>query len=47
MRLAPKSVQPGGVPATKDRVRCGPGPDTVYADKADAIAGDCERVHVR
>jgi len=40
-------IQPGDVPATKDYVRCGPGTDTVYADKADVVAGDCERVRVR
>ena len=39
--------QPEDVPAVKDVVICGSGTDTVYADKADAIAGDCERVHVR
>ena len=36
--------QPRDVPAVKDMVSCGPGTDTVYADKADAVGGDCERV---
>jgi len=40
-------VQPGDVPAVKDVVGCGGGTDTVYADKADAVGGDCERVRVR
>src|SRR5215213_7314645 len=37
-------LQPRDVPAIKDMVSCGPGTDTVYADKADDIGGDCERV---
>jgi len=37
-------LQPRDVPAVKDMVSCGPGTDTVYADKADDIGGDCERV---
>ena len=36
--------QPRDVPAVKDMVSCGPGTDTVYADKADDVGGDCERV---
>jgi Ca2+-binding RTX toxin-like protein len=36
--------QPRNVPAAKDMVSCGPGTDTVYADKADVVGGDCERV---
>ena len=36
--------QPRDVPAVKDIVSCGPGTDTVYADKADDVEGDCERV---
>ncbi len=32
------------VPAVKDMVSCGPGTDRVYADKADVVGGDCERV---
>ena len=39
--------QPRDVPAVKDIVSCGAGTDTVYADKADVMAGDCERVRVR
>jgi Ca2+-binding RTX toxin-like protein len=37
-------VQPRDVPALKDVVSCGGGTDTVYADKADVVGGDCERV---
>ena len=37
-------VQPRDVPAVKDVVSCGAGTDTVYADKADVVGGDCERV---
>lgn len=37
-------VQPRDVPAVKDVVGCGGGTDTVYADKADVVRGDCERV---
>ena len=40
-------IQSVDVPATKDRVSCGPGVDRVYADKADAVADDCERVQIR
>ena len=40
-------MQPGDRPADKDAVRCGPGTDTVYADKKDAVAADCERVRGR
>ena len=40
-------IQPGDRPAVKDAVRCGPGTDTVYADKKDAVAADCERVRGR
>ena len=36
--------QPRNVPAVKDMVSCGPGTDTVYADKADIVGGDCEQV---
>jgi Ca2+-binding RTX toxin-like protein len=39
--------QPRDVPAVKDIVSCGAGTDTVYADQADVIGGDCERVRVR
>src|SRR5215218_10465425 len=38
------NLQPRDVPAVKDMVSCGPGTDTVYADKADDVGGDCERV---
>jgi hypothetical protein len=37
-------IQPRNVPAVKDMVSCGSGTDTVYADKADVVGGDCERV---
>ncbi len=37
-------IQPRNVPAVKDMVSCGPGTDSVYADKADVVGGDCERV---
>ena len=40
-------VQSRDVPAVKDVVSCGPGTDTVYADKADVVGGDCERVRTR
>ena len=36
--------QPRDVPAVKDMVSCGPGTDTVYAEKADVVGGDCEQV---
>ncbi len=38
------TVQSRDVPAAKDRVACGPGVDRVYADDADVVAEDCERV---
>jgi Ca2+-binding RTX toxin-like protein len=38
------TVQSRDVPAVKDVVRCGAGTDEVYADKADVISEDCERV---
>jgi Ca2+-binding RTX toxin-like protein len=37
-------VQPFDSPAVEDVVNCGPGTDTVYADKADTINENCERV---
>ena len=37
-------LQPRDVPAVKDIVSCGTGTDTVYADKADVVGGNCERV---
>ena len=39
--------QPRDVPDAKDIVSCGAGTDTVYADKADVMGGDCERERVR
>ncbi len=41
------TIQSRDVPAAKDRVECGSGVDTVYADKSDVISSDCERVSVR
>lgn len=38
------TTQSRDVPASRDRVRCGAGVDRVYADKADVVAEDCERV---
>ena len=38
------TIQSRDVPATKDKVECGPGIDHVYADKADVVSDDCERV---
>ena len=32
-------------PAGKDVVSCGSGHDEVFADRADLVSGDCERVH--
>jgi Ca2+-binding RTX toxin-like protein len=40
-------VQSRDVPAVKDTVECGPGTDTVYADKADVVGDDCERIEAR
>jgi Ca2+-binding RTX toxin-like protein len=37
-------VQSRDVPAVKDVVSCGDGTDTVYADKADVVSDNCERV---
>jgi Ca2+-binding RTX toxin-like protein len=39
--------QPRDVPAVKDVVICGSGTDTVYADKADVLSGECEQVRTR
>ena len=36
-------LQPRDVPAVKDMVSCGTGTDTVHADKADVVGGNCER----
>jgi hypothetical protein len=38
------TIQSGDVPASRDRVHCGPGVDLVYADRADVVSKDCERV---
>jgi Ca2+-binding RTX toxin-like protein len=38
------TIQSGDVPASRDRVLCGPGVDLVYADRADVVSEDCERV---
>jgi hypothetical protein len=38
------TVQSRDVPATKDRVDCSPEVDRAYADKADVVSSDCERV---
>jgi Ca2+-binding RTX toxin-like protein len=38
------TVQSRDVPAEKDKVRCGAGIDQVYADEADVVDEDCERV---
>jgi len=40
-------LQPRDIPAVKDYVSCGPGVDQVYADKADIISGNCEKVSIR
>jgi Ca2+-binding RTX toxin-like protein len=40
-------LQPWDSPAVKDVVNCGPGIDKVYADKADVIKDNCERVSVQ
>jgi Ca2+-binding RTX toxin-like protein len=39
-------VQSRDIPAVQDIVSCGPGTDTVYADKADVVSENCERVKV-
>jgi hypothetical protein len=41
------TVQPWDSPAVKDVVNCGPDTDKVYADKADIIKDNCERVRVQ
>ena len=38
---------PRNVPAGRDVVDCGPGRDWVFADRADVISDDCERVRYR
>ncbi len=40
-------LQPVDVPAVADVVNCGPGTDTVYADRADVVKDNCERVRTR
>jgi hypothetical protein len=40
------TAQSRDVPAAKDRVDCGAGIDHVYADKADVVSSDCEKVRV-
>src|ERR687893_348498 len=40
-------VRARDAPAVKDTVECGPGTDTVYADKADVVGDDCERIEAR
>src|SRR5215210_8140566 len=40
-------LQPRDIPAVKDYVSCGSGVDQVYADKADIISGNCEKVSIR
>jgi hypothetical protein len=39
-------VQSRDVPAVKDYVSCGSGVDRVYADKADIVSVNCERVSI-
>ena len=38
------TIQSGDVPASRDRVLCGPDVDLFYADRADILSEDCERV---
>ena len=38
---------PRNTPAGQDVVHCGEGRDTVYADRADIVGQDCERVRFR
>jgi len=40
-------LQPRDIPAVRDYVSCGSGVDQVYADKADIISGNCEKVSIR
>ena len=40
-------IQPDDIPAVKDYVGCGSGVDHVYADKADIVSGNCEKVSIR
>lgn len=41
------TVQSRDIPAVKDYVGCGIGEDQVYADKADIVSGNCEKVSIR
>ena len=41
------TIQSRDIPAVKDYVDCGSGVDRVYADKADVISSNCERVSMR
>ena len=40
-------IQSRDIPAVKDYVGCGSGVDQVYADKADVVSGNCEKVSIR
>ena len=40
-------IQSRDIPAVKDYVGCGSGVDQVYADKADIVSGNCEKVSIR
>ena len=40
-------IQSRDIPAVKDYVNCGSGVDHVYADKADVVSKNCERVSIR
>jgi Ca2+-binding RTX toxin-like protein len=40
-------IQSRDIPAVKDYVGCGTGVDRVYADKADVVSGNCEKVSIR
>jgi Ca2+-binding RTX toxin-like protein len=40
-------IQSRDIPAVKDYVCCGTGVDRVYADKADIVSGNCEKVSIR
>jgi hypothetical protein len=41
------TLYPVNDPAGVDAVDCGAGFDVVFADRADVIDGDCERVRYR
>ncbi len=40
-------IQSRDIPAVKDYVGCCTGVDRVYADKADVVSGNCEKVSIR